>query len=408
MQKRRGKQPVKPDLDEALKKRLIYLKGQQFSTMNIPIIYRRTFDWESDSVIFNPINKRAFVVYRSDIEEEENDQKSYIKLDLDVNDLPWYPSGRVGAQAKDRSKIEELKETLVSMSLTDRYIHVDVKRPEDRELDRCLREDLESLSDELGYDYSTMMGAYRCTFRFPNLTGPQLVTRAISVLRSTIGVLRKFIDQLLEMECPAAGETIEDIAYSIKRSEINMDRIHTDALNVHWDRPRTEPAGYFLQVQSLERAHDEIEYLVDCSIEILEFLNCNKNDDVMKLLYDEFISLWRSSIGKSLDKIEVAMDIMGDPSPSDTSTALSIIKDYRQKKQNRSSMQDRSITDLTNKIEGLSLRSSKDGGMKLLARKEAIGSIELLFGMNQSAVRLMNLSKEFATKQLYIDNSILK
>jgi hypothetical protein len=187
-----------------------------------------------------------------------------------------------------------------------------------------------------------------------------------------------------------------------------MDRIHTDALNVHWDRPSIEPAGYFLQVQSCERAHDEIEYIVDCSIEIMDFLNCSSEDDVMSLLYDEFISLWRTSIGKSLDKLEKAMDIMGDSSPSNNGIALTIIREYRKEKQSRSSIQDRSITDLTSKIEGLSTRSSRDGGMKLLARKECIGSIELLFGMNQSAVRLMNLCKTFATKQLYIDNSRLK
>ena len=64
MKKRRGKRPVKPNITEALKDRVIDLKGAQFSSMNIPIIYRRTFDWGGDSVLFRPINKRSFVVQR--------------------------------------------------------------------------------------------------------------------------------------------------------------------------------------------------------------------------------------------------------------------------------------------------------------------------------------------------------
>lgn len=406
MKKRRGKQPVKPNLEEALKERMVYLKGAQGSTMNIPIIYRRTFDWESDSVIFKPVNKRAFVVYRSDLEKEEMDPGSFITRTLDVNDLPWYPNGRVGAEGRDRSKIEELKEALTSHSLADRYVHVDVPKPDDKDLDSCLREDLENLSGELGYSYSTIPGAYRCTFTFPRHTNEQMVTRSISVLKSTLKVLKDFIEDLLDLSLDEAGDRLEELRYSVEMAEINIDRVYTDALNVHWDLPQIEHAGFFILSQVCERAHDEIEYLVDSTLEVKELLSCAEADDVKELLYEEVISIWRSSVGRAIDRLEEAVEIYSIEDCDDAvRSSLKIIREHRMEKQNRSSIQDHSVTELATKIESLSTRNSAKGGLKLFARKECIGTIELLFAMNQAAARIGNLTKIFVTKILYIINS---
>jgi hypothetical protein len=406
MKKRRGKQPVKPDLEEALKERLVYLKGAQGSTMNIPIIYRRTFGWESESVIFRPINKRAFVVYRSDLDKEEMDPSNFIRRELDVKDLPWYPGGRKDASGKDRSKIEELKEALVSHSLSDRYVHVDLPKPDDKDLDKCLREDLELLSGELGYSYSTIPDAYRCTFIYPRHNNQQMVTRSISVLRSTLKVLRSFIGDLLDLSMEGAWERLEELRYSVQMAEVNIDRVYTDALNVHWDLPQVEPAGFFILSQVCERAHDEIEYLVDSTLEVKELLSCAEADDVKELLYEEVISIWRSSVGRSIDRLEQAMDIYSLEDEVETvSRCLGLIREHRMEKQNRSSMQDHSVTELATKIESLSTRNTKKGGLKLFARKECIGTIELLFAMNQAAARIGNLTKIFTTKILYIINS---
>ena len=406
MKKRRGKQPVKPNISEAMKERLVYLKGVQGSTMNIPIIYRRTFDWESDSVVFKPMNKRAFIVYRSDLDNEELDPANFITRELYIDELPWYHENRVGADKKDRSRNEELREMLVSHSLADRFVHVDIPKPEDKELDMALREDLESLSDELGYSYSTIPGAYRCTFTFPRHTNEQMVNRSVSVLRSTIKVLYSLINDLLELKRQEVMDRMDEVHYSIGMAEINLDRIYTDSLNVHWDLPNTEPAGYFLLSQVCERAHDEIEYLVDSSIELLEMLDCCiEDDDVLELLYEEMISVWRSSIGKALNWLESVIETVDQDEEEAMKRCLTIIREYRSFKQNRSSIQDRYISELASKIEGLSARSTKNGGIKLFARKECIGSIELLFLMNQTAARLWGLTKIFATKQLYLINS---
>ncbi len=406
MKKRRGKQPVKPNMEEALKERLVYLKGAQGSTMNIPIIYRRTFDWDSDSVIFKPVNKRAFVVYRSDLDTEEMEPSNFITRNLDVNNLPWYPAGRAGAEERDRSKIEELKEALVSHSLSDRFVHVEINKPKDKDLDGFLREDLEYLSGELGYSYSTIPGAYRCTFVYPRHTNEQMVNRSVSVLRSTLKVLRKFIDDLLQLSIEEMEDRLDELTYSVEMAEKNQDRLYTDALNVHWDLPQIEPAGFFILSQACERVHDEIEYLVDSTIEVRDMLSCAEANDVKELLYEEAISIWRSSVGKSIDRMEKTLDIyyMEDKKEA-VRSCLKIIRDHRMEKQNRSSFQDHSVTELATKIESLSARNSKKGGLKLLARKECIGSIELLFAMNQAAARISSLSKIFATKVLYIINS---
>jgi hypothetical protein len=119
------------------------------------------------------------------------------------------------------------------------------------------------------------------------------------------------------------------------------------------------------------------------------------------------ISVWRSSIGKALNRIEYVLDAVDMEEDEAIKRCLTVIREHRSDKQNRSSIQDKSISELASKIEALSARSTQGGGIKLFARKECIGSIELLFGMNQAASRLGGLTKIFATKLLYTINSSL-
>jgi len=401
MKKRRGKQPVKPDIEEALKERLVYLKGMQGSTMNIPIIYRRTFDWAGDSVVFKPVNKRSFVVYRADLANEEIDQDSYIVRELDVMDLPWYGENRACVEKPDRVSTEELREALISISLLDRYIHIDVKKTGDPELDRCLRGDLEQLSAELGYAYSITKDAYRCTFIFPKHTNTQMVVKAVNATMGSIEAFETFIDEILDLDGRTMGPRMEELGYMVERTEVNLDQIYTDALNVHWDLPQTEKVGNFLLTQSCERAHDEMEYVVNASKEALGHLELCPGD-ASTILFEELVSLWRTSVGRSVQKLREILGTMDLEKRASISLCLKMIRDYREEKLKRSSSQDIVITQLTQKIEGLATSNVKKGGLKLLANAECLSVIEILFGINQSASRICSIANVIATKTLYL------
>ncbi|MGA1847798.1 MAG: hypothetical protein ACMUHB_00530 [Thermoplasmatota archaeon] len=401
MKKRRGKQPVKPDIEEALKERLVYLKGMQGSTMNIPIIYRRTFDWTGDSVVFKPINKRSFVVYRSDLADEEIDQDNYLVRELDVMDLPWYGENRSCVEKPDRVSTEELREALISISLVDRYIHVDVKKTGDPELDRCLRGDLEHLSTELGYAYSITKDAYRCTFIFPKHSNTQMVVKAVNATMGSIEAFEEFIDETMDLNVKTMAPRMEEVGYMVERSEVNLDQIYTNALNVHWDLPQTEKVGNFLLTQSCERAHDEMEYIVNASKEALGHLELCPGD-ASTILFEELVSLWRTSVGRSVQKLKESLEAMNLERKGSIRTCLGMIRDYRDEKLKRSSSQDIVITQLTQKIEGLATSNAKRGGLKLLANAECLSVIEILFGINQSASRIGSLANVIATKTLYL------
>jgi hypothetical protein len=401
MKKRRGKQPVKPDREEALKERLVYLKGMQGSTMNIPIIYRRTFDWTGDSVVFKPINKRSFVVYRADLEDEEIDPENYIVRELDVMDLPWYGENRARVEEPDRVSTEELREALISISLLDRYVHIDVKKTGDPHLDRSLRGDLEHLSTELGYAYTISKDAYRCTFIFPKHNNTQMVVKSVNAIMGSIEAFETFINEIMGLKVNTMGPRIEEVGYMVGRTEVNLDQIYTDALNVHWDLPQTEKVGNFLLTQSCERAHDEMEYVVKASSEALGHLELCPGD-ASNILFEELVSLWRTSVGRAVQKLKESLQALEIEKKDSISACLRMIRDYREEKLKRSSSQDIVITQLTQKIEGLATSNAKKGGLKLLANAECLSVIEILFGINQSASRIGALANVIATKTLYL------
>jgi hypothetical protein len=401
MKKRRGKQPVKPNTEEALKERLVYLKGLQGSTMNIPIIYRRTFDWKTDSVVFRPINKRSFVVTRPDLDEEEIDQSNYVVTELDVKELPYYANNRKTCEKADSPILEELRESLISFSLLDRYVHIDVRKTGDSGLDGCLMQDLEYLSTELGYSYSITKDAFRCTFVFPKFTNSQIVTRAMNTINGSIEAFRSLVNDILDLNISSLKIRVQEVGFMIKRAEVNLDLIYTDALNVHWDLPQMEPAGYFLQTQSIERAHDEMEYIINATKEALELLE-KCPTDASKILFEELVSLWRGSIGRAIKGLELGLESVNMDKEGSMERALEMVRSYREEKTNRSSSQDDVIKELTQKIERLASTNAKKGGLKFLANVECLSVIEILFGINQSAARMSSITNVIATKTLYL------
>ena len=401
MKKRRGKQPVKPDAGEALKERLISLKGAQYSTMNIPIIYRRTFGWEGDAVIFKPINRRSFVVYRTDVDDEEMQTESYVCRALDVNDLPWYRDSRVGSKGGLESNIEELRESLISFSLTDRYVNVDIRRPDDRELDRCLRGDLEYLSRELGYAYSNQKGFYRCTFIFPRYSGEQLMRRAGAILSESLEAFSEFPELIYDAKRPDVTERLEDLRYFIETREVTMDDLYTQAINAHWDVPSIEPAGFFLMVQSMERSHDELEFIVRSACAVMDMFAAQEGVE-KGLLWGEFISLWRGSISPAVSRMISSLEEGGEGSKGD----LEMIRLRRFEKEGRCSPQDGYLKELTRKIEMMAPACTEDGE-GLFSSGTYVEIMESLFVINRSALRLADLSQVISKYRLYLRNSVI-
>mgnify|MGYP001130711097 CR=1 FL=1 len=407
MKKRRGKQPVKPDLEEAMKERVISLKGKQNSTMNIPIIYRRTFGWDDESVIFHPVNKRSFVVFSGDVEDEEIDTANFVERELDISELPWYSQKRKEADDKLASSHEELKEYLVSLSLTDRYVNILIPPPSDPELDNKLRSDLELISRDLGCSYTSTPKHYLITFVFPRHDNSEIVRRSSVRLNEAIRMLRDFVDEMRSMDIEGLRFRVSQLEYSVDTLEAAMDSLYTESLNVLWDLPQVERAGHFIIVQSCERAMDEIQFIMRSSGKVIELLE-SEGGLAGKLFREEFDALWSTSVAPALDSLDSAIDMARRGERESVEKALVMIRDHRVNKEMRSFPQDRFQSQLTGKIEREASKSEVGNGMDVLSMSSSIESIEHLFGINQAAQRLENLSQIIATKVLYLENSALK
>jgi hypothetical protein len=403
MKKRRGKQPVKPNLEEAMKERIISLKGKQFSTMNIPIIFRRTFNWDADTVLFKPINRRSFVVYSSDMDQEEMQPLKYIRRRLKIEDLPWYSDNRVGSDPGLPSTVEELRESLVSLSLTDRYVHIEIPRPEDRNLDEALRSDLENLAKELGYRYSSLPDIYRCTFVFPQQNNSVILKRASDQLAESLEMMIAFALGIYEIGAEDLSARVMDLKYSIDTEEVVMDSLYTQSLNILWDLPQTEMAGHFIVIQSCERAQDELQYIMEATARLSDLLDVG-GGEIDKLFREELISVWRTSVRPALESVKRALDMLDLDNRDAARQSLGVIRSHRHHKVTRTSPQDGFQTELTNKIERTA-SSGNESGLFTLSTSQCIESVELLFSINQSAHRLYNISQIIATKILYMMNS---
>jgi len=404
MKKRRGKQPVKPNIEEALKPRLLDLKGTYNSSMNIPIVYRRTFGWKGDSVLFTPVNRRAFVVHRSGLENEELDLADYVRKRIHIGELPWYHRNRMHSGRDEEYYFEQLKEYLISLSLSDRYVQIDIDKPKEPGLDSCLRRDLEHLAGQLGYQYTTTSGTYRCTFVFPHFTNRQTVARCTHTLMESLEQLKDLGNRFEKLEVDKCLEALQDAVYGVRRTEANMDRYYTEALNVAWDLPQMEQIGHFLIIQYCERAYDEIQYLINHSQNVGNHLR-DQDEDVVEFLWNLYLDLWKTSVRPSFEALEQVIDAL--ERRDSVLQCLDMIRRRRQQKELRTSPQQDYVSNLIRRVETMTIRSTRDKGYRVLADKPILEVIHHLFSINQSCERITEISANIATTSLYLQKSSL-
>ena len=244
MKKPRGKQPTKPDVKKALISRSMELKGTHKATFTIPVIYRRTFNWDSPEVNFVPLNHRCFLVYRGDLDTEEYRREMYTKLKLDINDLPTYAKNRLKSQ--DTIEVIELKEAILAASLKNRYVEITIPKPREQGLYKILKQDMEELADELGFEYSADSSGIKCTFKFPKHDIKYYAMESKICVQNALAEIKYFCNQVEKNKFEGALKVQEELLYNIERLEILMDRYYSDALNIIWDVPSISCPGYFL------------------------------------------------------------------------------------------------------------------------------------------------------------------
>lgn len=398
MKKRRGKQPAKPDMGEAMKERSISLKGKQNSTMNIPMIFRRTFGWNEENVMFRPVNKRSFIVSRPDIPDEEFRAENHLQRDLDLSDLPWYHKERARSETDDPSDMEELKEMLLSMSLKDRYVDININRPADSELNSKLRSDLERLSRDLGFKLHFKDPLYTCSFLYPKHSMVQMEAMCSDLLLRSIDAASSFADSVYELDIEGAGSALSDLLYSIQTVESSIDAVFTDSLNLLWDPPPLEPPGHFLLIQAHEAVNDEMENMAKDSIRFLALLPRNDRD-ICDLIWDEFLQVWRTSVLPSLGLYRQL--VAGENGPEER--ALERIRMHRIWKERGLSPHTDYISKMAQRVE--SAAASRSGKARILATSDCIKAMQCLFSINDSASRIESISQVAGTMMLYLSRS---
>ena len=149
---------------------------------------------------------------------------------------------------------------------------------------------------------------------------------------------------------------------------------------------------------------DEVQFMMQSSLSLLDLLE-SEGGLAGRLFREEFDALWRTSVQPAMDSLGSAISLVRDEKERSVEKALELIRDHRVRKENRSFPQDRFQSQLTEKIEREASKGENGSGIEDLTMLSCIESIEHLFGINQSAGRLENLSQIIATKVLYLKNS---
>jgi hypothetical protein len=331
MKRPQGKQPTKPNVQKALLKRNLELKGNDKSALTIPIIYRKTFTWEDPNIIFYPINHRSFVVFRGDLDTEEYNRELYTNLILNIEKLPWYPKNRL-TKSGEAERIE-LKEALLAASLKDRYVNVTIPKPADPKLYRILKSDMEELDSELGFEYSTDHNGIQCTFKFPKHNIQYYAMEGKICVQNAINSLRHYSSLITQQKFSGALQGIEELRYNILRYEILMDRYFSDALNIIWDLPNVSCPGFFLWINSCERILDELLFITQETKNALKSLEPKDIKFIGEQL-DLFGYVWNKAIEKSLEYCELAISTIDlEPDPKCIENSFHIIYNYEQSRQ---------------------------------------------------------------------------
>ena len=326
MKKLRGKQPTKPNIQKALIKRNLELKGVDKAAFTIPIVYRKTFGWVHPGVTFVPINHRGFVIFRGDLDSEEYRRDMYTKIKLDVATLPKYSKNRL--EKDDVTANIELKEAILAASLKDRYIEVTIPKPKDTNLYECVKDDMEKLVSELGFEYSTDHEGVHCIFKFPKHDIKYYAMESKVCVLSAIRSLNYFRNLIAEKKFQGAITGIDELQYNINRLELLMDRYHSDALNIIWDLPNISCPGYFLWIYSCERILDELLFITK---ETANAIKCLKPEDIRIIgkEKDLFGFVWDKAVEDSLEYCELAASTIDlEPDKNCIQTAFSLVYDY--------------------------------------------------------------------------------
>ena len=326
VKKPRGKQATKPDLKKALLQRNMELKGSDKSTLTIPIIYRRTFDWTSPEVNFIPINHRSFVVFRGDLEAEEYQRDLYRKIILEVESLPNYSKKRVTNE--DEAVGIELKEAILAASIKDRYVQLTIPKPGDPELYDCLKSDMEAMVSELGFEYSTDNEGIQCVFKFPKHDLRYYCMESKNCVQNAVNSLRQFQDLLEEKKIRSKIKECHEMLYNINRQELLMDKYYTDGLSLLWDLPNIACPGQFLWINACELILDEFQFIAketENAITVLEPVDIK----YIGMEKDIFSYIWSKALETSLKFCEEAISTINiDPDDECIDNALSLIYNF--------------------------------------------------------------------------------
>ncbi len=331
MKKPRGKQPTKPNEAKALLSKPMELKGTHKATFTIPVIYRRTFNWTSPEVNFVPVNHRSFIIYRGDLEAEEYRRDLYTNLSLGVESLTLYPNIR--KETNNESVRVELKEAILAASLTNRYVQVTIPKPKDPGLYKVLRQDMEELSGELGFEYSTNNTGINCTFKFPKHDIKYYAMESKICVQNAISSLKFFRELISNEKFYGALSGKDELSYNINRLEIIMDRYYSDALNIIWDLPNISKPGYYLWIQSCERILDEFLFITKETSKALKIL---KPEDIQLLELDRdiFGYVWEKALEKGLEFCDAAISTIELlPDKQCTKRAFELLYEYEQHRQ---------------------------------------------------------------------------
>jgi len=387
---RRGKRPVRADPRRALKPRWIELRGPQKSFFTVPVLYRRSFGWTEARVRFQPVNRRAFIVVRGDVDKEAADPEQHARFTLEISSLPWYGRHRKSSKRELRSNTEELKEALIAASLLDRYVDVRIPKPDDPELYRILRADVESLLPELGCEYGADQRGLLCRFRFTHKTMPELAVEAKSKAAEGLELLRYF-SQVLEAKGPAgAAENADDLIYGIRQSEVRMDRLYTDAVNVAWDLPRTQPVGYFLWIQYFEEMLDEAETIAKETVVALELIGA-KGMRSKASGKEVFSDIWLSSVRPALDYCADVLDTVTlDLGGKEMERAMEAVRKRRV------------LSETSGRRESEMLARTLEKGKGGRPDRKWIEASYRLYNIIQSSGRMVDAASDLAAKSLYL------
>jgi hypothetical protein len=273
-----------------------------------------------------PVNHRCFLISRGDLETEEYRRDIYTKLKLDINDLPTYSKNRL--KSNDSVETIELKEAILAASLKNRYVEIILPKPKNKDLYKTLKKDMEYLSDELGFEYSTDSKGIKCTFKFPKHDIKYYAMESKICVQNALAEIDHFCSLVTENKFEGALANQDELMYNIGRLEILMDRYYSDSLNIMWDLPNLSPPGYFLWINACELILDEILFITKETANALKIL---KPEDIriLEMERDIFGYVWEKATEKCLKYCATAISTIElEPSSKTIETAYSMINEY--------------------------------------------------------------------------------